>query len=118
MTVLIQLEGPTRSIETPIRPVSTCRSPRENSPWQRTHGSRVAAHRSFVLLPSYTEKLALARYAEEYGNEFLRMESVAKAGDDLRTLDLQDPTVREAVRDFEGGKVTALYESDAARDYV
>ncbi len=66
----------------------------------------------------YTEKLALARYAEEYGNEFLRMESVAKAGDDLRTLDLQDPTVREAVRDFEGGKVTALYESDAARDYV
>jgi hypothetical protein len=48
----------------------------------------------------------------------LRIESVAKAGAGLRTLDLQDPKVREAVRAFEGGRVTALYESDAARGYV
>jgi type III restriction enzyme len=61
---------------------------------------------------------ALADYAETYGSEFLRIESVANAGVGLRTLDLQDAKVRDAVRGFEGGKVTALYESDAARDYV
>lgn len=61
---------------------------------------------------------ALADYAEKYGSEFLRVESVAKPADTLRALDLQDEKVREAVRAFEGGKVTALYESDAARDYV
>lgn len=61
---------------------------------------------------------ALADYAEQYGKEFLRIESVAKAEDRLRVLDLKDERVRAAVRAFEGGKVTALYESDAARDYV
>lgn len=61
---------------------------------------------------------ALADYAELYGREFLRIESIAKAGDTLRALDLKEAGVREAVRTFEGGKVTALYESDAARDYV
>ncbi|MBA2609873.1 MAG: hypothetical protein H0U92_13100 [Actinobacteria bacterium] len=61
---------------------------------------------------------ALADYAEQYGSEFLRIESVAKAGDTLRALDLHDANVRAAVRAFEGGKVTTLYESEAARDYV
>ncbi len=61
---------------------------------------------------------ALADYAETYASELLRIESVAKAGAGLRTLDLQDPKVREAVRAFEGGRVTALHESDAARGYV
>lgn len=61
---------------------------------------------------------ALADYADRYGEEFLRIESVAKADDKLRVLDLKDEKVRAAVRDFEGGKVTALYESDAARDFV
>jgi type III restriction enzyme len=61
---------------------------------------------------------ALADYAEKYGTEFLRIESVAKVDDQLRTLDLQDSRVREAVYAFEGGKVTALYESYAARDYA
>lgn len=45
-------------------------------------------------------------------------ESIAKVGGALRALDLKEVGVREAVRAFEGGKVTALYESDAARDYV
>ncbi len=61
---------------------------------------------------------ALAGYAGQYGDEFLRIESVAKVGGALRTLDLQNSDVRAAVRAFEGGKVTALYESDTARDYV
>jgi hypothetical protein len=60
----------------------------------------------------------LADYAEKYGGEFLRIESVAKIGEKLRTLDLQDANVRTAVHAFEGGKVTAIYESDAARDYA
>jgi len=59
---------------------------------------------------------ALANYAEQYGSEFLRIESVAKVGDALRTLDLQDSHVRSAVRQFEGGRVTALYESSVARE--
>jgi type III restriction enzyme len=61
---------------------------------------------------------ALADYAESYGDEFVRIESVAKAGDALRVLDLKEPQVRAAVRAFEGGKVTALYKSDSARDYA
>ena len=61
---------------------------------------------------------ALADYAERYGNEFLRVESVAKAGAALRALDLQDEKVRDAVRAFEGGRVTALYGSDVARDFA
>jgi hypothetical protein len=40
------------------------------------------------------------------------------ANDSLRVLDLKDEKVRQAVRDFEGGKVTALYESAAARAYA
>ncbi|MGH9166205.1 MAG: hypothetical protein ACRDZW_11970, partial [Acidimicrobiales bacterium] len=59
---------------------------------------------------------ALADYAEQYGGELLRVESIAKVGDSLRALDLHDAKVRGAVRAFEGGKVTALYESDAAHD--
>lgn len=57
-------------------------------------------------------------YAEQYGAEFLRIESVAKFGEQLRTLDLQDSKVRGAIHAFDGGKVTTLYESDAARDYA
>lgn len=60
---------------------------------------------------------ALADYAEEHGTEFVRIESIAKVGDQLRVLDLQDERVRSEVRAYEGGKVTTLYESDAARDY-
>lgn len=40
------------------------------------------------------------------------------ADNSLRVLDLKDQNVRAAVRSFEGGKVTALYESDAARAYA
>lgn len=60
----------------------------------------------------------LARYAERFGDHFVRIESVAKAGDGtLRSLDLLDSNVRQAITDFEGGKVTALYESSIANDY-
>jgi hypothetical protein len=36
----------------------------------------------------------------------------------LRVLDLTDPSVRAEVRAFEGGKVTALYQSEHSRPYA
>ena len=60
----------------------------------------------------------LAQYAERFGERYIRIESIAKATDGrLRSLDLLDARVRDAVRKFEGGKVTALYESSSASDY-
>src|SRR5205085_4470831 len=60
----------------------------------------------------------LADYADSFGDNYVRIESIAKATDGrLRSLDLLDEKVRNAVRTFEGGKVTALYESPSANDY-
>jgi hypothetical protein len=42
----------------------------------------------------------------------------AVGGPNLRTEGLLDPKVRDAIRKFEGGKVTPLYESGSAVDYV
>ena len=48
----------------------------------------------------------------------MRIESVAKVEDgSLRVLDLADPAVRTEVRAFQGGKVTALYQSEQSRPY-
>jgi type III restriction enzyme len=61
---------------------------------------------------------ALADFAETYGHRFLRIQSVAKAADGkLRYIDLLDPESRKAVRTFEGGKVSPLYESKHATPY-
>ncbi len=49
---------------------------------------------------------------------FVRIESIARVDDgSLHVLDLMDPDVRSAVLAFEGGKVTALYESEHSRPY-
>lgn len=61
---------------------------------------------------------ALAAFAERFEETFIRIESVAQIDDgSLRVLDLADPTVRAAVLAFQGGKVTALYQSDQSRPY-
>jgi hypothetical protein len=61
---------------------------------------------------------ALADFADNHGECFLRIQSVAKAADGtLRVLDLLDAKVRKAVRTFEGGKVSALYLSAHATLY-
>jgi hypothetical protein len=61
---------------------------------------------------------ALAAFADNYGDRFLRIQSVAKAADgSLRSLDLLDADVRKAVRTFEGGKVSVLYQSGHATPY-
>lgn len=62
---------------------------------------------------------ALADFAEAQGDRFIRIVSIAK-GDDgtLKVLDLLEPAVRQAVRDFDGAKVSALYDSTAANAYA
>ena len=61
---------------------------------------------------------ALAAFAERFGDRFVRIESVAKVDDgSLRVLDLADSAVRAGVVAFEGGKVTALYQSEHSRPY-
>lgn len=61
---------------------------------------------------------ALADYAERFGASFVRLESIAKASDgSLRKLDLLNQEVRQAVRGFDGGKVSVLYESSASEEY-
>lgn len=58
----------------------------------------------------------LANFAEEHGESFHRIESVARMpGGVLRVLDLMDPSVREAVAGAESAE--ALYRSEAAADY-
>lgn len=48
-----------------------------------------------------------------------RIESVAKVEDgSLRVLDLAEPAVRADVLAFQGGKVTALYQSQHSRPYA
>ncbi len=61
---------------------------------------------------------ALADFADIHGDHFIRIVSIAKGGDGtLRALDLLDADVRAAVRAFDGAKVSALYDSDAAQPY-
>jgi type III restriction enzyme len=60
---------------------------------------------------------ALASFAEAYGDRFVRIESIAKADSGLRVLDLTDASVRSAVLEFDGAKVSSLYDSDAAHPY-
>ena len=61
---------------------------------------------------------ALAQFAENHGDRFVRIESIAKADNgSLRVLDLTDPDVRAAVLAFEGAKVSALYEFEHARPF-
>lgn len=60
----------------------------------------------------------LARYAERFGDRFVRIQAIGSGTDGvLRTLEMRDADVREAVRAFEGGKVTALFASDLAVHY-
>jgi len=56
---------------------------------------------------------ALADYAERFGGQFVRIESVSEVSDgSRRTLDLKNETVRAALADFDGAEVRALYEDD------
>lgn len=55
---------------------------------------------------------ALARFAERFGDQFVRIESITEASDGtLRSLDLKEAAVRQVVADFAGAEVATLYES-------
>lgn len=61
---------------------------------------------------------ALAAFAERFNDRFIRVESVAQVDDGtLRVLDLIDAAVRAEILAFQGGKVTALYQSEHSRPY-
>ena len=59
---------------------------------------------------------ALADYAENHGDAYLRVLSIARTDGVSRSLDMKAPHVRAAVREATDAK--ALYLDDAvARDY-
>lgn len=61
---------------------------------------------------------ALVDFAETHGDRFIRIVSIAKGTDgSLRVLDLLEPRVRKAVKDFDGARVTPLYDSNASDPY-
>jgi len=62
--------------------------------------------------------LALADYAEQHGDQFVRIESVSMTADGLRSLDLRNEAVRDLVRSFAGAEVASLYESELAAPYL
>ena len=61
---------------------------------------------------------ALAEFAELFRDQFLRIESIAEVDGELRSVDLRDSRVRDAVRAFEGGGVAPLYTSEYSNPYL
>jgi type III restriction enzyme len=68
------------------------------------------------LEDSLVKLQGLARFTQEYGGEFHRIEALTKIGSRMRVLDMQNATVRDAVI-HASGSVEALYESDVAVNY-
>lgn len=59
---------------------------------------------------------ALARFAEDYGSQFHRIEALAKIGNQMRVLDLQDDAVRVGIRTSDKAPLE-LYSSELAVDF-
>jgi superfamily II DNA or RNA helicase len=84
-----------------------------------TLGASIVDPHGDYLADARAKLQALAVFAERFGDQFVRIESVAKVEDGtLRVLDLGDPAVRAEVVAFQGGKVTTLYQSGHSRPYV
>ncbi len=69
------------------------------------------------LADARNKLLALADYAEDHGEKFVRIESINKTASGLRYLDLTSEAVREQIRAFEGAEVASLYESEVSAPY-
>ena len=83
-----------------------------------TLGASIVDPHGDYLADARAKLQALAEFAEQFGDRFVRIESVAKVDDgSLRVLDLGDPIVRADVLAFQGGKVTTLYQSGHSRPY-
>lgn len=78
--------------------------------------SLVDPHGSY-LADALPKLKGLARFARAFGNEFVRIESIAEVDGDLRVLDLQRSDVREAIESYTGAQATPLYEDPSAADY-
>lgn len=68
------------------------------------------------LEDSLVKLQALARFAEDYGAEFHRIEALAKIGNQMRVLDLQVPRVRAGILASSAAPLE-LYSSDLGADY-
>ncbi len=55
------------------------------------------------------------RFAEEYGDQFLRIEAISKVEDELKMLDLKQVEVREAIQ--AATSAGALYRGELAEKY-
>lgn len=58
----------------------------------------------------------LAQYAERFGDQYRRIEAVAKIGDKFRVLDLKEAATRASI--FAAKTIKALYEGADAFDYL
>ncbi|WP_165757870.1 hypothetical protein, partial [Mycolicibacter engbaekii] len=59
---------------------------------------------------------ALAEFTQKFGDEFHRIEAVAKVGSTMKVLDMTRHIVREAVL-YEEKEAVEFYESDFATEY-
>ncbi|MEW1962962.1 DEAD/DEAH box helicase family protein [Microbacterium sp. NPDC077644] len=60
---------------------------------------------------------ALAEFAQEFGQEFHRIEAVAEVGNSMKVLDMTIPAVRDGVL-HENKPAVEFYKSDFAVDYI
>lgn len=68
------------------------------------------------LADALPKLIGLAKYAEEHGGNFRRIEAVSKLDGGFRVLDLKEQHVREAI--YASSSAKSLYESAAGEDYV
>ncbi len=84
-----------------------------------TLGASIVDPHGDYLADARAKLAVLARFTEQFGTSFVRIESVTRVEDgSLRVLDLIDPAVRGSVLGFEGGQVTLLYQSELSRPYA
>lgn len=84
-----------------------------------TYGASIIDPHGDHLADARAKLRGLARFADEFGEHFVRIESIAKGSNGkLRVIDLLDEDARAAVVAFEGGQVTSLYDSGVASDYL
>ena len=84
---------------------------------ERTLGVSIVDPHGDHLADTRPKLQALARYAEIYGDRYVRIESIANVDDRLRVLDLHEAAVRTEVLSFEGTQLAALYDGPIAHDY-
>lgn len=81
-------------------------------------GASIVDPHGDYLADAKAKLLALADFAEQHGDAFVRVASITGVADgSLRALDLKDKQVREEVRAFAGGKITSLYEASFSLPY-